>query len=157
LNLNEIKGNSDSNVDFQALDKKHNSKKLLSLNAININNNINNIIKLTIDPGVNTNFAPDSPSNKVFSMKILTFGQNCNFPNEKIENEEEDDDLGINFKIKNEKNHCDKMSHLRSIKTEFNTDLLSIDNSNKKNKILKIKDVDKMSKKINKKYIIEGS
>lgn len=67
---------------MDALEKKLNSKKLLSLKFFKNNFNLeaNNI-------NFNTNFDNDSPSNKILSLKILTFGHNCNFPGETPEEE----------------------------------------------------------------------
>lgn len=47
------------------------------------------------------NHITDSPSNKILNMKILTFGQNCNFPGENLN--EFDDDYDDNNYIEDNK------------------------------------------------------
>ncbi len=157
MNLNDIKGISENNYDLEKLDIKHNAKKLLSLNRVNIINNNNNLNKISNDNILSTNFAPDSPSNKVFSMKILTFGNNCNFPNENINEIENEDNLGIINNSDQNHNRIQNMHEgLRVIKTEFNSDLIGIDLRNKMSINYKMKDIENQRKKSNRKSIICG-
>ena len=139
----------ENNLDLDILDKKLNSKKLLSLNIFNINNNNQEPINNAVNFNINNN--TDSPSNKIFSMKILTFGQNCNFPSENIEefDDEEMEDLGINIKNKSEKNRIKKIMNLNEL---HNKDLKLINKKiviNSKDEILKNKNVDKQINKNN--------
>jgi len=63
---------------MEALDRKVNAKKLLSVNYFK--NKFNLEANGSNNLNFNNNFENDSPSNKIISLKILTFGHNCNFP-----------------------------------------------------------------------------
>jgi hypothetical protein len=112
---------------MEALERKLNEKKLLSLNFMknNLNLKINNNNNY-----FNTNFDNDSPSNKILSLKILTFGHNCNFPGENLE--EEFDLDSNNEKLKN---------------IEANKKMIEEKNVNRINKSLKVKQQEEIEKK----------
>lgn len=88
---------------IEVLDIKQNSKKTLHSNI----NFLKNKQEMMSGVNFNTNYNPDSPSNKVMSMKILTFGNNCNFPNDNViefNDEDENQISDLNYKSKFEKN-----------------------------------------------------
>jgi len=88
----------DNLFDMEALEKKLNAKKLSTLNFVN-NNNVNSNTNNNIN--FNSYFDNNSPSNKVLSMKILTFGHNCNFPDGNAEEDFNEDDREYNNKNNN--------------------------------------------------------
>jgi len=65
-----------------------------------LNTNNNNQFVLENSPLIINNSDTDSPSNKIFSMKILTFGKNCNFPNGYLEEQSDEDDFDKDVDMK---------------------------------------------------------